>query len=397
MLKSTDLLSFLAVELTREAFYMLCEKHFSGIIMRSNQPKHRFLQSFLIRKYVFLLCTLLVMLSCSTDSEGQQEVGDTYRLAIDSVMSSHPDFNGGILITRDSTILYANMIGYSDLEEKVDFQPNDLFVIGSISKQITAVLVLREWERGEFLLTDPIGKYLENISSDWTEIVTIHHLLTHTHGIVELDESLVFEPGSQFQYSQLGYDLLARILEKVSGRSFKDLSEELFAENKLFNTHHPDTEFTDNLVKGYGEANDDLQEVARGRSLRNFAAAGSFISNLQDLNRWNYLLHSGKLVQDATLSLMSTAYATRNHPIFEEVEYGYGLLFLKGENDIQIGALGYAPGFVSASYYHPQTNISLVVLCNVARRLEDFPQTFNVHVELMKYVKGISFEGIESN
>ncbi|MEL6190440.1 MAG: serine hydrolase domain-containing protein [Bacteroidota bacterium] len=319
-------------------------------------------------------------------------MAETYRLAIDSIMSTHPDFNGGVLVTIDSTVLYSKMLGYSDLEEEVDLHPKDLFVIGSISKQITAVLVLREWEKGRFQLTDPIGKYLEDIPSDWTEIVTIHHLLTHTHGIVAIDEPLAFEPGSQFQYSQLGYDLLAGILEKVTGSYFKELSEDLFAEYKLPNTHHPETNYKDSIVKGYGEANDDLQEVESSRSLRNYAAAGSFISDLHDVNRWNYLLHSGKLVQDSTLSLMKIAYATRNHPIFEEVDYGYGLLFLEGENDIQIGALGYAPGFVSASYYHPQTGISLVVLSNVARRLEDFPQTFNVHVELMNYVKGITFE-----
>ena len=392
MLKSTDLLSFLAVELHREKFYMLNEKHYSGIIMRSNQPGYRFLQSFLISKYLFLLWASLIILSCNTERGGQSDVAEPFRLAIDSILSAYPDFNGGILLTRDSTVLYSRMIGYANLEKEVDLQPNDLFVIGSISKQITAVLVLREWEKGKFQLTDTIGKYLENIPSDWTDVVTIHHLLTHTHGIVELDEPLAFEPGSQFQYSQLGYDLLARILENILGRPFKELSEDLFDEYQLSNTHHPETQYRDSIVKGYGEANDDLQEVESSRSLRNYAAAGSFISDMEDLNRWNYLLHSGKLVQDSTLSIMSTAYATRNHPIFEEVDYGYSLLFLKGESDIQIGALGYAPGFVSASYYHPQTDISLVVLSNVARRLEDFPQTFNVHVELMKYVKGITFE-----
>ncbi|MEM7511828.1 MAG: serine hydrolase domain-containing protein [Bacteroidota bacterium] len=360
--------------------------------MRSNHPKDRFLPSFLISKYFSLLWASLVILSCSTAREGQLEVTDTYRLAIDSIMSTHPDFNGGVLVTRDSRVLYSKMLGYSDLEEEVDLQPNDLFVIGSISKQITAVMVLREWEKGRFLLTDTIGKYVENIPSDWAKVVTIHHLLTHTHGIVELDGPLAFEAGSQFQYSQLGYDLLAQILEKITGKSFRDLSEGLFDEYELLNTHHPETNYKDSIVKGYGEANDHLQEVESSRSLRNYAAAGSFISDLEDLNRWNYLLHSGKLVQDSTLSLMKIAYATRNHPIFEEVDYGYGLLFLEGESDIQIGALGYAPGFVSASYYQPKTDISLVVLSNVARQLDDFPQTFNVHVELMNYVKGITFE-----
>lgn len=122
-------------------------------------------------------------------------------------------------------------------------------------------------------------------------------------------------------------------------------------------------------------------------SLSNYAAAGSFISNAEDLNRWNILLYSGKLVKTQTMKLMETRYATRNHPIFDHIEYGYGLLFKERENKIEIGALGYAPGFVSACYHYPQTGINLIVLENTARDLDHFKETFKVHIALMKLVK----------
>jgi len=84
---------------------------------------------------------------------------------------------------------------------------------------------------------------------------------------------------------------------------------------------------------------------------------------------------------------MKTKFATRIHPIFGTVEYGYGLLFKDGEENIQIGALGYAPGFVSACYYYPQSKLNVSVLQNTATNLDDFKKTFKVHTELMELIK----------
>ncbi len=139
-------------------------------------------------------------------------------------------------------------------------------------------------------------------------------------------------------------------------------------------------------MKGYEEAETGKLEFATN-SLENYAAAGSFISNAEDLSKWNELLYSGKLVTKPTLALMKKPYATRIHPIFEQIEYGYGLLFKDGENDTQIGALGYAAGFVSACYHYPKTNMNLIVLGNTARNLHDFKVTFQVPTELMELVK----------
>ncbi|MEZ5024468.1 MAG: hypothetical protein R2728_14665 [Chitinophagales bacterium] len=77
-------------------------------------------------------------------------------------------------------------------------------------------------------------------------------------------------------------------------------------------------------------------------------------------------------------------------PYFEKKQrkkYGYGLLFKDGEQDIEIGALGYAPGFVSACYFYPQTSISLVILENTAKELDDLKLTFKVHTEIMNLIK----------
>lgn len=163
---------------------------------------------------------------------------------------------GVLLIGGTTTILY-DAKGYSNFEDSIVMEKGGQFVIGPISKQITAVLVLREYEKGNLSLNDEIGKYLPLLDQSWSKSVTVHHLLTRTHGIVDEAMPLEFDSGSQFQYSQLGYVLLARILENITGNSFKELSTQLFSEYGLYNTFHPDNMGYRFLVKGYEESENE--------------------------------------------------------------------------------------------------------------------------------------------
>ncbi|MEB2776799.1 serine hydrolase domain-containing protein [Algoriphagus sp. D3-2-R+10] len=335
---------------------------------------------------LYLSLFLLLFLN-SFVSKGQVEKHRYSALVskIDSIIEVS-NFNGVVLLAEGTSTIFHEAKGYSNFEDSVLMEKANQFVIGSISKQITAVLVLREYEKGNLNLDDEIGKYLPSIDQSWSKNVTIHHLLTHTHGIVDVNQPLEFEQGSQFQYSQLGYELLAKILENIIGDSFEDLSTQLFSEKGLSSTFHPDNKVYKNLVRGYEETENTTLEYLTN-SLDNYVAAGAFISNAEDLSRWNHLLFSGRLVEKETLELMKTRYATRIHPIFGQIEYGYGLLFNMGEENVQIGALGYAPGFASACYYYPQVDLSIIVLGNAARHLDDIKKTFGVHTALMEVVK----------
>lgn len=342
-------------------------------------------------KLLLLLLSCLLLASCQSPIRPTTQK-DFLIMKLDSIIEGS-NFNGVVLLSDTSGHFYSKANGYSDLETKAPIQLHDQFVIGSISKQITATLVLHSYEKGNIGLNHSIDQYLTTLDQPWAKQVTVHQLLTHTHGIVALDQPLAFQQGTQFQYSQLGYDLLARILEKVSHKSFKELSTQFFEQHQLNNTFHPDHDIYQDLVQGYeASAQAILEPTPSSHSLSNYAAAGSFISNAEDLTTWNHLLHSEQLIKKETLGLMQQRYASRIHPIFDTVEYGYGLLFKDGEQSLQIGALGYAPGFVSASYYYPKKKISLIILSNTAHSLGDFRQTFNVHTAIMKLVKEYSFE-----
>lgn len=332
----------------------------------------------------FWILSLVLILSSCKEPPQNVDFDKNIKERIDSLISAN-DFNGVVLITKDSVDLYRNVEGFSDIENNTSLLRKDQFVIGSISKQITAVLVLKEVETGSLKLDSPIDAYLNEIDQPWSSQVNVHHLLTHTHGIESLEDTLSFQPGSEFKYSQIGYQILSEILEQVTRKTFIQLSADLFSEYGLSSTCHPDLKKHKRLVKGYTLK--DGNYVFETNTFYNYVPAGGFVSNAQDLIKWNNLLHSGHIVSKKTLQLMSTKYATRKHPIFGEVDYGYGLIFSKDEAHIEIGALGYAPGFASASYYYPQSKVNLIVLSNAINSTNGFKQVFKVHNELMDLVK----------
>ena len=96
---------------------------------------------------IFTILSLLFFASCQPKSKQvTKESHGELTSKIDSIISSH-DFNGVVLLTKDSVTLYEKAVGYSDLEHKTALNLNDQFVIGSISKQITAVLILKAYEK----------------------------------------------------------------------------------------------------------------------------------------------------------------------------------------------------------------------------------------------------------
>jgi D-alanyl-D-alanine carboxypeptidase len=299
-------------------------------------------------------------------------------------------FNGIILIHQDGQTKYSKIFGYSNFDKKVPLKQNDQFVIGSISKQITAVLVLQEFDKGRLKLDIPIRNYLPQLTQTWADSVTIHQLLTHTHGIKQLDKPLAFRAGTQFDYSQIGYDLLTSIVEKTSKKSFAKRSIELFDKCKMKNTFHPDLHKHKKLVNGYTEQEEGSIGIKReNESLKNYVGAGSFISTVNDMILWNENLFGGKLLSSGTFKLMTTKQkeATRDHPIFGKTDYGYGITVDTRNDILQYGQTGFAPGFVSMNFYFPESKTSVVVLENIAWDFDDLKETFYHHTQILKAVR----------
>jgi CubicO group peptidase (beta-lactamase class C family) len=316
--------------------------------------------------------------------------GQNLNRSIDSLLISNngQPFSGVILIAKGADEIYSNAWGFSEMRVQKTLTRKSQFVIGSLSKQLTAAMVLQAYDQGLLKLDLPIKKYLPLMSATWSDTVTIHHLLTHTHGIVALNEPLAFVPGTQFQYSQLGFELLANILESVTHQSFETLSNELFKKCNMMSSTHPFTkQLYMNVVKGYASVNttSKLKPVSIEKSTENYAAAGCFVSNADDLVKWNQLLYGGKLLSDSAFKLMISIYpnAVRNHPLFGPTTYGYGTTITQKDGLLQIGQTGFAPGFISMNFYFPESKVSVIVLSNFAHDTEHLSNTFYYHLRIL--------------
>ena len=146
---------------------------------------------------------LSFLLFLCMNTSGQQK--ESWSAKIDSLIQTKQPitFNGVILITKKGKPQYSKAFGLKDLQTKLPLTMNDQFEIMSNSKQITSVLLLKEVEKGKVDLDSPIKKYLPYLKQSWADSVTVHQLLNHTHGISDIEKSLLFKPGTDFKYGNL--------------------------------------------------------------------------------------------------------------------------------------------------------------------------------------------------
>ncbi|SMC76652.1 serine hydrolase domain-containing protein [Moheibacter sediminis] len=225
---------------------------------------------------------LFVALLCSTFSFGQ--ISNELTSKIDSLIQlKNPRiFNGVILITQKGNPVYTKTHGFADFEKKIALKLSDQFKIMSNSKLFTSVLVMLQVEKGKIDLHAPIGNYLPQLSQSWKDSITVHQLLNHTHGIDEVNKPLLFKPGTDFKYGNVSNVLLGEILEKVTGKSFEELADNLFKKLKLRNTFCYAFENENQLVSGYNLRNNKPEIVTNAKHVLSIPAAG-IISNAHDL------------------------------------------------------------------------------------------------------------------
>jgi CubicO group peptidase (beta-lactamase class C family) len=186
-------------------------------------------------------------------------------------------FNGEILVSVNNKAVYRKSIGYRDNVLKESIKPNAIFNLGSISKPFTSVAVLQLYKKGLLNINDPVIKYIPQFPYD---SICIKHLLSHTSGmkqnlnqIEELDlktninndslitilsrykPALFAQPGTEWIYSNIGYEILALIVERVSTMTFPEyMNKSVFEPANMKRTFIPaNRNISGNLPKGITE------------------------------------------------------------------------------------------------------------------------------------------------
>ncbi len=343
-----------------------------------------------MKRETFLILVVFLVLISGLSSF--QKTKDEIKFRLDSLLSPrlNMSFNGCVIIAKNDSILYQNTIGFKSPNSVKNISIHDQFVIGSVSKQFTAVLVLREMDAGRLYLDTPISRYLKGLKQSWADSVTVRHLLCHTHGIRSMNEALAFIPGSKFEYNyaNLGYHLLSEIVSKTSGKPFEKMCMNLFKLCGMHHSFHPKIKKYRNLLGGFTTDETGILKFD-SNSFQNDPAAGGLISTATDLLKWNLFLHNNKLLSAKAYQWMCTpqSNAVRQHTVFGLTFYGLGPS-LTGEGlAFRIGQTGFAPGFLSMNFYYPEKKLSVIMLDNFNFHNDDFKIKFSYHASVIQWVE----------
>jgi CubicO group peptidase (beta-lactamase class C family) len=285
-------------------------------------------------------------------------------------------FSGVVLFAREGKPIFKKAYGMADKERNIPNQLNTKFCIGSMGKMFTAVAIAQLVEQGKLSYDDLIGKYLgaDWILSEVGEKVKISHLLSHTSGIAEFlddefykseagtyrpledrkpivkEKSLTFEPGTRWAYCNIGFILLAAIIEKVTGRNYSDhLKKHIFDPAGMDNTFDSYRNKTlSNVALGYDKVQEEGKAIWRKTgffSKNDGTPSGGGYSTVDDLLNFSEALRSDLLISSESKELLMSA-----KPGLSSVNYGYGFWI---ENSSKFGRVvghgGVAPG-VSANF-----------------------------------------------
>ncbi|MPY23248.1 beta-lactamase family protein [Shewanella sp. YLB-07] len=227
--------------------------------------------------------------------------------------------------------------------------------------------------------------------SRYNENITLHHLLSHTSGVDKLGKPNRFQPGSQFQYSNLGYSLLGEILEQVNQQTLAQQIANLKLTNRLGGLY-AEVGTIDNirqrapsLAIGLNEAGSVL--APSGLELtKSLIPAGGIIATTQAFATFQQKLHSGRLISPQSYQLM-----TRSHTDIEflwpDMSYGYGLRINREDGIIEYSHTGYLPGYMSMTLHYPEFDLDLVMLENISLNISDLDRVFELHNQIRASIR----------
>lgn len=318
---------------------------------------------------------------------------------IDSVFKKY-QFNGSVAVFKDSVELYRKNQGFADFKNQLKINDSTVFAIGSVSKQFTAALILLQMEQGKLNVDDKVSAYLKEFQNKNYENITIHQLLNHTSGLNTLGGKLQFKSGTDFFYSNDGFNSLGKIVEKVSGKSYDENVLDLL---KTAGMNHSSTATSfegENFAGAYlgnRKKFEKIQNMPKRLASKDIGVpAGGILSTINDLHMWNTVLYSGKILRPETLKKFESKSAERHHAIFGKMGYGYGIMSNIGKPAAFFHS-GYVKGSPSLNIFYPETKTSVIILSNIADEEQGKGFTFKPHVEIKKITDALESTISEMN
>jgi CubicO group peptidase (beta-lactamase class C family) len=337
-----------------------------------------------MKRYVFLAASLCLGFTQAATQAPPQA-------AVDAVFArwtaSTPGCAVGVGVKGKSVLERA--YGMADLEREVENAPDTIFEAGSVSKQFTAAAVLLLARDGKLSIDDPVRKYVPELP-DYGVPLTIRHMLTHTSGlrdwgsvagiagwprttrvhthahvleIVSRQKALNFNPGTDWSYSNTGYNLAAIIVSRVSGQSFADFSRErIFKPLGMTRTSWRDDfkRIVKHRAIAYEPADGGYRE---DMPFENVHGNGGLLTTVGDLLRWNENFVT-PIVGDA--AFIAQQQTTAKLSDGRDQVYAFGLYVRPYRGVREVSHSGSTAGYSAFLTRFPDQHVSVAVLCNAA-------------------------------
>jgi D-alanyl-D-alanine carboxypeptidase len=304
-----------------------------------------------------------------------------------------------VLVLQDNQIIYAKGYGYANLADRTAVKPETRFQIGSISKQFVATAALLLVEDGKLKLDDPLNLYLSGLPATW-QTITVRQLIIHTSGLPEnptpaleaqisrimadgasdadriaaiATVPLLHTPGSTFEYSNLGYNILGMLISKVAGMDyFALLQQRVFRPLGMDSVRKLDAApAATPAAAGYTLQGNALSEFTMGRDYLRFNAlgCGGLEMNVLDMAKWDAALYGDKVLKPASIAEMTR----RQVSIGSASWYGLGWFLFEVNGHFLMKHAGGMPAFTTDYRRFRDDRFSVIAFTNVGDKVNDIP------------------------
>lgn len=283
---------------------------------------------------------------------------------------------GTVMLLKDGTPIYSRALGYADFSMDRKNELSSTYRLGSISKTITAILVMQAVEQGKLNLDQKLADFYPQIPN--ADKITINHLLHHRTGLHSITDDkdylkyntkpqtendllklivkgpIRFEPDAKFNYCNSNYVLLSFILEKINGKPYGQIVEAGIAKPlKLKQTYFGNDPKGKNTNRSYAYKDMTwVEETVTDMSIP--MGAGGIVSTAAETAQIFEALFAGKLISEASLEQMKEM----------KEGYGKGIYTFPFNEKTAYGHNGGIDGYNTSVGHFPEDNLTMVILAN---------------------------------
>lgn len=318
-----------------------------------------------------------------------QIIPDSLEIKVDAIFQEYNNSatpGCAVAIISNGKAILKKGYGMANMEHDIPISPTTVFDIASVSKQFTGFAISSLIQEGKISDQDDIRKYLP-IVPDFGQTITINHLLHHTSGLrdwpealgvagwrpddvwsfddilrmIQHQKELDFEPGTRFSYSNTGYNLLAAIVEKVSGLTLSEwMHKNVFSSLKMETSLIPENHTT--IIKNRADSYAWLEnKFVKCSDLLTAYGSSSLYTSLNDMICWG--IHFEEQLNQKNpvyMRMLETGRLNNGDTVY----YGFGLGLNREGEHLRIAHSGAWSGFRSIAVYYPDKHLSVIILSN---------------------------------